>query len=154
MSAIEAGVLFLRTLLEGVIIILSIYLLSNKQINKRLLVISGILVGVSIFLVRLLPIHFGVHTIILLIIMIFISIKICSIEIRKAITSCIIFTILLFACEWISTIAYVSLLGQSVELLFNKSVMSTLMSIPPLFLALLMAVIINLIRGQKQKRVE
>jgi len=79
-------VYFIRTVfIEGIVINLSIFLLTNTRLHWRRIVISGIILGLCIYIVRLLPIHYGVHTLILLILIIGLNVSISKINLFNSI---------------------------------------------------------------------
>lgn len=95
--------LFLRLIPEGILYAFAMYAFTNtKKIDIKKILICGILLGISIYLIRFLPIHFGVHTILFLMIYIFISVKIIQVEVLNAIAYGLIMVITLFISEWIN----------------------------------------------------
>ncbi len=90
----------LRTIPESFLFILASYLFARKNINEKLYFISSMVFAICIYLIRMLPINFGVHTIISIIIYILISVLINNIPIIKVIPYSLILIITLSICEW------------------------------------------------------
>ena len=97
MVDIDGGYLFLRCIVEVFIVNFMIYTLSKRSINNTNYYIVSILLSVLTYVVRLLPIYYGVHIVINLIT--FISIMtILGIPLIKSIKNTLItFTILEFS---------------------------------------------------------
>lgn len=129
-------VFFLRSIPEGILLAFAHYVLVNEKIPIKKLLLSGTILGISSYLIRLLPIHYGVHTIIFLMIYIFIMISVNGIYVLKAIPASIISVFLIFMCDWITVLIYVHVLHIDYETLFSQvSLIEALYSIPALLLA-------------------
>lgn len=124
--------LFLRLIPEGIIISFALYILSNVKIDKKKLLISGVIFGISIYLIRLLPIHFGVHTILLIIIYIVISVNFNKINLLKAISSSLVTLMILSACDFINFFMIVHVFNISIEYLLKDPLTKTLLGLPGL----------------------
>lgn len=140
---------FLRLIPESFILILAAYAFSCKKPEKKLFCISSILLSVATYLIRLLPIHFGVHTIILIVIYVLISVNINKIDIIKSISAGLISSIILFLCEWINVLILTKILKLDIDFIFKPPVSKILYSLPSLvlFSAVVMLVFyINVLR--------
>ncbi|SHK26047.1 hypothetical protein [Tepidibacter formicigenes] len=122
--------LFLRTIPEGIMSIFANYVLANKKVDRKKMLVSGILLGISTYLIRFLPIHFGVHTILSIMIYIFLCIKINNIDYFKAISSSIISMIILFVLDWVAVFIYMKVFSINPKILFSKSIISILFGLP------------------------
>lgn len=145
--------LFLRTIPEGILLIFANYVITNTKIDKKKMVISGILLGISTYLVRLLPIHFGVHTIILLMVYILLSVKMNHIDFYKAVGSSIICVIVMFCFEWITVTIAINILGIIDAGLLGDPLMNILCGLPSLVVSYLAVLTIFYIKNNRRKRV-
>lgn len=104
MLRIPISVTIFRGIPESLFFILSIYLLFGINIkeNKKKILVSTIISAFSIYIFRLLPIHFGVHTILATLVYIVIFATINKIEINRVIISCVFTTILSLIFEYIN----------------------------------------------------
>lgn len=125
---------FLRLIPESFILILSGYAFSCKTINKISFCISGILLGIATYLIRMLPIHFGVHTIILLIIYALLTVFLNKIDIIKAISAGLISATILFICEWINVFVLTNLFKINIDIMFKNAFIKIVYGIPSLLL--------------------
>ncbi|MDW8802208.1 hypothetical protein P8V03_13720 [Clostridium sp. A1-XYC3] len=125
---------FLRLIPETCILVLSAYAFSGKNIDKINFCISTILLSIATYLVRMLPIHFGVHTIILLIIYVLITININKIDIIKAVSAGLTSATILFICEWINVFIITSLFKVNAESAFKNAFLKVIYGIPSLLL--------------------
>lgn len=125
---------FLRTVPEGFILILSAYAFSSKRIDKVNFCVSSVLLAIVTYLVRMLPIHFGVHTIILVTIFVLITVNINKIDIIKAISAGLTSATMLFICEWFNVFILTSLLNVNIENMLNNAFLKIIYGIPSILL--------------------
>lgn len=125
---------FLRTIPESFILIMALFILCDVKIKVKPYIISSILYGVCQYFIRILPINYGINTIIGIFVMILIMNQICKVEIILAIKSSLIITIVLFLLEWINMIGLTFLLGDYMKVIFNNSTLKILYGIPSLIL--------------------
>ena len=93
---------FLRGLPEGFLIIFAVYAFSKTVINIKRYIVSSIIFVIAVYLIRLLPIQYGVHTILNIIVIIVLAVNINKIGIIKSIQASIMTIILEFICEGIN----------------------------------------------------
>lgn len=141
--------LFTRMIPEAFLVIYAIYLLTSSKVDIKKIFLSSIIGGVGVYITRLLPIHFGVHTILAVMLYIVLAVKFNKIEIFKAITLVLTLQIILFICDTTLFIIYTKLFSFSSEILFGQSFISAIAGIPPLILFYL---VIKLIAFLKEKR--
>jgi hypothetical protein len=146
--------LFLRLIPEGILYVFAMYAFSGKKINILNLFLYGVLLGVIGYLIRLLPIHFGVHTILFLMIYIFASVKVIQVEVFNAIAYSLIMVIILFISELINIYVGINLLNISTDIFFGNSLLKILYGLPSLILAFLVIFFIYYINHYKNKKVE
>lgn len=142
---------FFRTLPESFIYIWSGYMFSNNKIDKTKFILSSILLSICTFFIRLLPIHFGVHTMLFLVAYILICVSINKIDIIKSISSGLISTITLFVCEGINIFILIELLQLNIETTFKNPLSKILYGIPSLFLFGLIIGILYRIISKKRR---
>ncbi|MCT8978564.1 hypothetical protein N4T77_18400 [Clostridium sp. CX1] len=126
--------IFLRLIPESLILILAAYAFSGKSINKINFFVSTILISIATYLVRMLPIHFGVHTIILLIIYVLITVNINKINIIKATSAGLTSATILFICEWINVFIITDLLKFNIENMLKNDLLKVVYGIPSIVL--------------------
>ncbi|WP_432661786.1 hypothetical protein R9X47_14560 [Wukongibacter baidiensis] len=129
--------LFLRLIPEGFILALSIYAFSNTEINVKRYIISGIILTVNPYFIRMLPINFGVHTILLIMCYILVAANINGLEILKAIKSGLIAYIVLSVCEFANLFFVSNVLNISVEKVVENIALKMLLGLPSLILFLI-----------------
>lgn len=129
-----------RTLPEAFIFIFASYVLANYKINIKKYILSSILVSISIYLIRMFPINYGVHTILNIIIQTVILFGINKIDIIPAIKSAILTTICLFILEFLNMLLLSFIFKERLnEILLNPNlkVIFGLPSIITLFIIVL-----------------
>ncbi|WP_315117375.1 hypothetical protein [uncultured Clostridium sp.] len=125
---------FGRAIPEGFLSIFSIYVFSKSAINKRDYLISSILMSIMNFMVRLLPIHYGVHTILNIMVLILLSVSINKIDIVKSIQTVIVTIILQFICEGINVFIIQYIFKADMSYVFDDAMLKILYGIPSLLI--------------------
>jgi hypothetical protein len=99
-------------ILQAFTFILGVFAFNRQKIVLKKYILVSIVVSVSYYLVRLLPISFGVHTIICLILMFLVCIFIFKMPIYATIRSTLLITVLLLSSEMANVWLMISILGQ------------------------------------------
>lgn len=127
----------LRAIPEGFLFILAVYIFSKTEIDKRKYITSSIVYAVTIFLVRLLPINYGVHSILaLLFLVLFITIY-NKIDTIKVMRSVLIIFIIQFLTEGLNIIILNLIPNIDLDSLLNSALIKNLLGLPSLAAAYL-----------------
>lgn len=121
---------FVRGLPEAFLFIIAAYTFSKRIINIKEYIISSILYAFITYMVRFLPIHYGVHTIINVFVLIIITVNINKIDLISSIRSAITTVILQFICEGINVFIIQYIFHIDINYVFNDPVLKTLYGIP------------------------
>lgn len=143
--------LFIRLIPESFLVFYSIHLLTNSKIDFKKLLISAIIGGIGIYIARLLPIHFGVHTILAIILYIVLAVNINKIDMNKAIAGTLISTVLCFISDVILVVFYTSILKLPSEMVSNQTLLAVIASVPSLIILYLILRIFVYIKGLRVK---
>ncbi|WP_298842495.1 hypothetical protein [Clostridium sp.] len=130
---------FLRSLPEEFLIIFAVYAFSKTAINVKKYIISSTLFLMAVYLIRLLPIQYGVHTILNVIVIIILTVNINKISIIKSIQASIMTMILEFVCEGINMFMIQYVFKVKIAKLLNNPLLKILYGFPSL---LILAVIV------------
>ncbi|WP_294153497.1 hypothetical protein [uncultured Clostridium sp.] len=141
---------FLRTIPESFILMMALFILCNINITMKPYVMSSTLFGVCQYFIRRLPINYGVNTILGIFIMILIMHKINKSEIIPSIKFSLIITIVLFILEWVNIVVLTFLFNDSLEIIFNNSILKILSGMPSLVLLALMTLIYYKEKGKSR----
>ncbi|AJA49376.1 hypothetical protein CPAST_c33100 [Clostridium pasteurianum DSM 525 = ATCC 6013] len=128
LSALE---FFFRTIPESFLIVMVAYIFANKKISRKSFIVASLILAVITYLVRLLPISFGVNTMINMIVFIIIGINIIKININISIISVFISVISIYLCEWINVIILNDLFNID---RFSNDYFKFLLTMPSLFM--------------------
>ncbi|MFT5871533.1 MAG: hypothetical protein ACI8WT_000453 [Clostridium sp.] len=123
---------FLRVLPEEFLVIFAVYAFSKTVINLKKYIISSILYVTAVYIIRLLPVQYGVHTILNIIVIIVLTTNINKIAIIKAIQASIMAVILLFICEGINMIIIQDILKVNVINILSNTSLKIVYGIPSL----------------------
>ena len=142
--------------LQGFTFVLGVFAFSRRKIVLKTYVLTSLLVTVIIYVVRLLPISFGVHTIIIMLFLILICIIILKMPAYTTIRSALIIIVLLLICEMADIAVMIQILGeekfQSMMLLTSDK--AIIGSVPTIFFAMLIALKYFVLNNTKKKNGE
>ncbi|AGK98836.1 hypothetical protein [Clostridium pasteurianum] len=93
---------FFRSIPECFLIVMMAHIFCNKTISKKLIAEATIILSILIYLIRLLPIVFGVHTVLGSIAFIIIGVYILNISINTSVASILVSVISIIICEFIN----------------------------------------------------
>lgn len=140
MLNLEPIELILRAIPEGFLYMFGLYIFSKKEIEKKKYIISAIIIGLGIYIFRELPVNYGVHTMLTILLIIFLSSIYNKIEVISSIKS----TIIMFIVQFISEAANILLLqlipNLELDKLFSNTLYKTLLGIPSLIISLLILI--------------
>lgn len=144
---------FVRGLPEAFLFIFAAYTFSKSIINIKKYIISSVLYGFLAYMVRFLPIHYGVHTILNVFILITITVNINNIDLIASIRSAIIAIIMQFICEGINVLVIQYIFNADINYVFNNPVAKTLYGIPSIivFASVLIIYYIRLLTRKELK---
>jgi hypothetical protein len=95
-----------RMIPESILMVKGAQLLADKKGERMKVIYSGTFLGTAIFFIRKLPISFGVHTILFLLLFIFILLKIFKVEFFKGVSVALICILILAFSDTVVTILY------------------------------------------------
>lgn len=144
--------LIARAIPESLIFVWACYVLSKTKIHYKEYIISSLLLGVLGYLVRLLPIQFGINTVLNLSALIFFNIKINKIAVTKSIQLSLTIMILEFMCEFFNMVLIKFVFKLDMTYVFSNPRLKIIYGIPSLALLILVVIIINLCSNKTSSR--
>ena len=138
----------LRLIPEAFVLMFALFMLCNIEVVMNRYIVSSILLGIFEYIIRFLPINYGVNTIIGIFIMIIIMYRINNSDMIASVKASLIVTIILFICEWVNVLLLNIVLGDKLEIIMNNFVLKTIAGIP----SLICLAIITLIYHLKKRR--
>lgn len=141
---------FIRLIPEAFLVIFAVYAFSKTNINVKKYFISSVIFSIMIFIIRLLPIHYGVHTILGIIVLIALIVNINKIDIIKSIQAVIISIIVQFICEGVNVFIIQNIFKMDINYVFNEPLLKILYGIPSLIIFACI-IIIYYIKVSKRK---
>ncbi|MHC1681768.1 MAG: hypothetical protein AB6733_02250 [Clostridiaceae bacterium] len=112
--------LVFRVIPEEFLLIFSIYVFSFTKIDIKRLFTSGIILSIIVYLIRFLPIQPGVHTLILIPIILLISRLINKITVIKGISAAILSAIFMNICEMINSFIVSDIFRLDIRVVFGE----------------------------------
>jgi len=143
--------LIFRLIPEGFLFCLFMFILVDKKIVWHKFVLTSIIFGLTPYFIRFLPINFGVHTILSLIVYFAVAVIINKIEPLKAISSGLLSVVILSICEFINFFIVINIFKYPVERLLDNVRLKMLFGSPSL---LLFALILFIIYKVKRKNIK
>lgn len=122
----------LRLIPEAFLLIFAMAALSYTKLIAKKYVISSILFATYVYFVRMLPINYGVHTILDIVIMNIIMTVINKADIILSIQASLITTIVLFICEGLNMLLLSLIFKDKLESIMLDSTLKTLYGSPSL----------------------
>ncbi|WP_127837183.1 hypothetical protein [Clostridium prolinivorans] len=123
-----------RSIPEEFLFVLAVHAFSKTRINLKKYLLSGILFSFIVYLIRMLPIQLGIHTILNLVIIVTITSFINKIDIINSIRAGFIIFILGFIFEGINLLFIQFLLKKDLNYIMSNTILKTLYGLPSLFL--------------------
>lgn len=123
---------FVRAIPEEFFFVLAIHAFSKTAIDLKKYLFSGTLASIMIYLIRSLPIQYGVHTLLGLIMLIVVVTSINKIDIITAIRGGITSFILCFILEGINVSFIQFVLKKDLNLILSNPITKTLAGLPSL----------------------
>lgn len=139
---------FLRIIPEMFIMIWGIHVISRKSIDMPKYIFSSILSTILIFFVRWLPIYFGIHTIINIILIVSIMVMI-DIPLIKAIYSSLLITFIFSLSEFVN-IMILKLMNLSENIYTLTPIIKCVYGIPSLLFISLFIIMMNYLLKMKE----
>jgi hypothetical protein len=146
--------LFFRMIPESFLFIYATYVFSKKAIALRTFILSSILLGISTYVIRLLPIHSGINNILSMAVFIVLSVNVNRIDLVKSIKVVFMSTILGFICEGINVLLIKFVFMKDIDFVFNDPKLKMLYGIPSLLIfgsILLIVVFFSKIQSKKKR---
>ncbi|ACD53995.1 hypothetical protein FDB55_12015 [Clostridium botulinum] len=110
-----------RTIPESFVLMFAIFTLSNTKFNLKKYIVSSLLFGLCEYGIRMLPINYGVHTILDIFVMIIIMFSINKSDVVLSIKASLITTIVLFILEGLNVLL--------LSIIFNNRLESIMLNI-------------------------
>lgn len=141
---------FLRTIPEGFLFILAIYVFSEINIDRKKYIISSLVFSSSVYIIRLLPINYGVHMILSVLVLLFISIAYNKVEAIQSVKSIIILYMIQLISEAVNVLL-LNLMKLDLDKLFKDPIKKSILGLPSLLITLIIIIIFYLINKKRRK---
>lgn len=140
-------VLLMQGIPEEISLVTLAFVIAKADLNWKKIVFGGAFLACSMYVIRLLPISFGVHTIVLiLLLIIFVKVLGQIQDLSKAILACLISILVLITTEIIILTALMSFLGISEQEFLNNVTLRILLTLPQVFVMFFLAFVIYKVR--------
>lgn len=145
--------LLMRLTPESFLLIFIVQAFSNSKISKNKYILSSILLATTIYSIRLLPIHYGVHTILNIIAIVLICIFINEVTPIKAISYSLILSIFLALSEALNLYFIYKIFGENVVDIFENPLKKSISGIPSMIMLIITVLFIFKIKNRRVRYV-
>lgn len=145
--------LLMRLTPESFLLIFIVQAFSNSKISKNKYILSSILLATTIYSIRLLPIHYGVHTILNIIAIVLICIFINEVTPIKAISYSLILSIFLALSEALNLYFIYKIFGENVVDIFENPLKKRISGIPSMIMLIITVLFIFKIKNRRVRDV-
>ncbi|NFO02630.1 hypothetical protein JW813_07210 [Clostridium botulinum] len=133
-----------RTIPESFVLMFAIFTLSNTKFNLKKYIVSSLLFGLCEYGIRMLPINYGVHTILDIFVMIIIMFSINKSDVVLSIKASLITTIVLFILEGLNTLLLSAIFKDKLEPVMSNIILKTVYGLPSLIFFTAIAIVYSL----------
>lgn len=145
--------LLIRSFPEGMFMFLSASILLNMKMDIKKIIVQGFLFAIAGYFIRMLPINFGVHTIFAILIFMAMLCKLNNVDTFVSIKTGLIIAILSFISDISIILIYLGVLGLSENILFSRSAIGALISLPGLIIFISLTYLFRFVVNNKYKKI-
>ncbi|NFN87417.1 hypothetical protein FDF31_12975 [Clostridium sporogenes] len=138
---------------ESFLLIFIIQAFSDSKINKNKYILSSLLLTLTIYSVRLLPIHYGVHTVLNIIAIVLICTFINKVTPIKAISCSLILSIFLALSEALNLFFIYKIFGENVVEIFENPLKKSITGMPSMIILTITVLFIFKIKNRRVRDV-
>ena len=152
MSLLSASLIefLVKGIPEGFLFAWAMFVFTRTKMDKKKYILISLTSSITTFAIRLLPINYGVNTMLSLLVLIILFISICKVDITKVILSALGVTIILFISEELNILLLRSIFGTEKTIALLTSTMGkTIYGIPSTFFFALILLIAKVIIRKK-----
>lgn len=142
--------ILLRSIPEMLLMIWGVCVVARQTINIKVYMISSIIMGIVTFFIRMLPIYFGIHTFIGVVLIICVMVII-GIPIVKAIYGALLMFLILSLSEYLNMVM-LNLLNVDTNIEFANPIIKSILGIPSLIISALFIIVIYYFIKRKTKK--
>lgn len=144
--------LIFRAIPESFALIFGMYIFSNIKIKLSNYIISSLILASSTYLVRFLPITYGMNTIISIIVLVGLAIYINNDNLLKAVRGGIISIIILFICEGINMFILQNIYGDGLIYIFKNPPVKIICGLPSLIIFITTLIVVKIIMNKRKAK--
>lgn len=139
----------LRGLPEGFLVVFAIYVFSKNEIDKKKYLITSIIFSLITYMVRMLPINYGVHMVLSVLILLFIVVSYNKIDVVSSIKSIIFIYLIQFVSEAINVLI-LNFMNIDLEIQFKNPIYKSIIGIPSLIITAIIILIFYIFNKKRR----
>ncbi|ENZ03284.1 hypothetical protein [Clostridium thermobutyricum] len=130
------------TIPESFLLVFSLYVLTKAKFDFKRYFTSVVLLSFSVYLIRLLPISYGIHTILNIIILVGLGIEINKIDMIDTVRAAIIAAVVLFLSEGLD-LGIMKVFAENINYIFNNEILKIIWGFPSLIIFVILILLIK-----------
>lgn len=142
--------LVFRAIPESFALIFGMYIFSNARIKLLNYIILSLVFALATYLVRFLPITYGINTIISILILIGLSLYVSNNNLLKAVRGGILSIVVLFICEGINIFILQNIYGDRLTDIFKNPTTKIICGIPSLIIFVVILIAVKIIMNKRK----
>ena len=141
--------LILQGIPEQIAVATLAFVIAKIPLQWKRIVLIGVLLAFSSYVLRLFPITFGIHTIVIIGLLFILLVKIAKGNLNTALTASLLSFLGLIIAETVCLSILMPLFGVTSEMLFSNITIRVLITLPQVFLLFMLAFVVFKIRSRK-----
>lgn len=143
--------LIVRIIPEAILFVGASFILTKTKIDKKNFVLSSLIFLISVYIIKSLPVDFGITSLLLLVFLIFLNMKVNNIKPIPSIKASVVIFITMFVSEFISIVFMQVVLKLNMNEIFKNPATRSISGIPSLFIFAIVIFIIYKISNKLKK---
>ncbi|HHV64130.1 MAG TPA: hypothetical protein GXX46_03520 [Peptococcaceae bacterium] len=136
---------------ESIAMVTLAFVIARIPLQWKKIIAIGLIMATTSYILRLFPITFGIHTVLLIVLLFILLIRVERTNINALLISSLLSHLVVIIAETICLGLLMSLLHISFEVLYNNVALRILMTLPQVILIFIIAYITLKIRSKKGK---
>lgn len=132
---------YIRAIPEMFTLVFAATMLAKEKIDKKKYFITSIVLCIGVFLIRMLPITYGVHTILNIILMTILITIISKINVVKSVRSSVFIAMIMFVCEGLNILILSNLVGVNIAVVSSDPKCKILYGYPSLVIFMIFTIL-------------
>ena len=142
--------LILQGIPEAVAIVTLSFIIAKIPLQWKKLVFIGVVIALTSYVLRMFPVTFGIHTVIIMGLQFLLLVRIGKGNINSCLVAALISSLSIIILETVSLSLLMPVFGVTSEMLFTNTTVRVLITLPQVFVMFLIAFIVYKIKNRQE----